>query len=265
MARSETSGPSTAEPETVLRTEGLTKTFGELVAVDDVDLAVERGEFRSIIGPNGAGKTTLFNLVSGALAPTEGAIHFHGEDITGLDPYERVRRGLSRSFQLTTVFDGLSVHENVRVAVQSAELDGMSRHELLLSETDEFEAINERTRRVLDRIDLADSAEERASTLPYGDRRRLEVGLVLATDPAVVLLDEPTAGMSGDETNEAIDLIQEVLAEKTVVLVEHNVDLVMDISDRITVLHRGRVLAEGVPSEISADESVQEAYLGGHE
>jgi branched-chain amino acid transport system ATP-binding protein len=141
----------------------------------------------------------------------------------------------------------------------------MSRHELLLSETGEFETINERTRSVLDRIDLADRAEERASTLPYGDRRRLEVGLVLATDPEVVLLDEPTAGMSGDETNEAIDLIQEVLAEKTLVLVEHNVDLVMDISDRITVLHRGRVLAEGTPSEISGDETVQEAYLGGHE
>lgn len=257
---------ATAVPdrETVLRTGGLTRKFGELVAVDDVDLAIEHGEFRSIIGPNGAGKTTLFNLISGALEPSSGSISLRGEDITDLGPPERVASGLSRSFQLTTVFNGLSVRENIRVAVQASEFSGLTHRSRFLSDTGELEAINDRTGVIIDRIQLSQFAETQASNLAYGDRRRLEIGLALATDPEVVLLDEPTAGMSGDETEATIELIENVLAEKTLILVEHDVDLVMRISDRISVLNSGEMIATGTPQEISNNSEVQDAYLGGY-
>jgi branched-chain amino acid transport system ATP-binding protein len=248
----------------VLRTRGLTRTFGELVAVDAVDLAVEAGEFRSVIGPNGAGKTTLFDLLSGALAPSAGTIHLRGEDVTARSPAERVRRGLARSFQLTTVFDGLTVRENVRLAAQATTLDDVGPRELLVGDTGGLAGVDARTDDVLARVALADRADERASTLAYGDRRRLEIGLVLAVDPAVVLLDEPTAGMSPEETTATIDLVESVLSDRTLLLVEHDVELVMDVSDRVTVLHRGRVLAEGTPAEVAADDDVREAYLGGY-
>ncbi|MFB6090789.1 MAG: ABC transporter ATP-binding protein [Halobellus sp.] len=248
----------------LLRTDGLTKRFGEFTAVDDVDLAVERGEFRSVIGPNGAGKTTLFNLISGAMTPTAGSITLGGRDLTDLAPAERVAAGLARSFQLTTVFDGLPVRENVRLAAQAAAYDGLSRAQQLFSDPSRFDDVNRRTAAVLDDLGLTDVAETRASDLSYGDRRRLEVGLVLATDPEVVLLDEPTAGMGSDETDETIELIREVLADRTVVLVEHNVDLVLRVSDRITTLGNGRVIATGTPEEIASDPDVQEAYLGGY-
>ena len=249
--------------DAVLRTENLTRRFGELVAVDDVNLAVREGEFRSIIGPNGAGKTTLFNLVSGAMAPTEGRVVFAGEDVTGLGPHERVRRGMGRSFQISNVFGGLTVRENVRLAAQSVVEGTFGPYEALLKPTGGFPEVLARTDEVLSRIDLDDQAGTVADALAYGDRRRLEIGIVLATDPELVLLDEPTAGMSGDETRETIDLIREVLAEKTLVLVEHDIDLVMELSDTITVLHYGRILAEGTPEEIAASDEVQEAYLGG--
>jgi branched-chain amino acid transport system ATP-binding protein len=266
MSRSESAGePGPAAGDVVLRTDGLTKKFGELVAVNDVDLAVERGEFRSVIGPNGAGKTTLFNLISGALPASSGTITFNGEDVTGLDPYERVKRGLARSFQITTVFNGLSVRENVRLAAQSTHIDEMGPQQVLFSDKESFERIESLTDDVLDRIGLDGRGATQASNLAYGDRRRLEIGLVLATDPDVVLLDEPTAGMSGDETTDTIALIEDVLAEKTLILVEHDVELVMSISERISVLHRGRLLAEGTPREISENEAVQEAYLGGYD
>jgi branched-chain amino acid transport system ATP-binding protein len=258
------SAPS-AGADVVLRTEGLTKRFDEFTAVDGVDLAVERGEFRSVIGPNGAGKTTLFDLVSGALAPTEGRIALLGEDVTALDPAERVARGLARSFQLTTVFDGLPVRENVRLAAQAAVLGELSEFRRLFADTASLGAVERRTDAVLDRVGLDAFADARASDLSYGDRRRLEIGLVLATDPEVVLLDEPTAGMSGEETAATVDLVEEVLAGKTLVLVEHDVDLVMRASDRITVLSGGRTVATGTPEEIAADEAVREAYLGGYE
>lgn len=253
------------DSDVVLRTSGLAKRFGELAAVDDVDLSVTRGEFMSIIGPNGAGKTTLFNLISGALTPSAGSITLLGEDITDLSPADRVGRGLARSFQLTTIFDGLTVYENVRLAVQSATMGGMSPWTRLFSKPENHNEINERTEEVINRIGLRNQAETRADTLAYGDRRQLEIGIVLATDPEVVLLDEPTAGMSGDETEATIDLIEDVLAEKTLILVEHDVDLVMRVSDRITVLHNGRIIAVGDPEEIAGNTQVQEAYLGGYE
>ncbi len=246
----------------VFETDGLTKQFGELVAVDRVDIAIEPGEFRSIIGPNGAGKTTLFNLATGTMSPTDGRIRFRGDDITDLRPHERVRQGIGRSFQITNVFGGLTVHENVRQAVQATRMNDMSLWDRFTRNRTSFDSILERTETVLRRIDLLDHADESAAALAYGDRRRLEIGLVLATDPDLVLLDEPTSGMSADETAETIDLIDDVLADRTLVIIEHDIDVVMDISDRVTVLDRGRELATGTPSAIAANEHVQEAYLG---
>ncbi len=261
-----TTEPDSADSTTpILETEGLTRRFGELAAVDEVDLSVPAGEFRSIIGPNGAGKTTLFNCVTGALQPSAGAVRFAGTDITGLSPHERVQRGIGRSFQITNVFAGLTVRENVRLSAQAVEASSLSAVDWLARSKDGFSAVTDRTEGVLDRIGLAARGDERAGALAYGERRRLELGLVLATDPELVLLDEPTAGMSPEETQRTLDLIDAVLADRTLLLIEHDVDLVMDVSDRITVLHRGRELTTGTPAEVADDEAVRSAYMGGVE
>ncbi|AFZ72464.1 ABC transporter ATP-binding protein [Natronobacterium gregoryi] len=249
--------------DVILRTEGLVRKFGEFTATDHVDLAVERGECRSIIGPNGAGKTTLFNLITGALSVTDGTIYFDGEEVTDLSPPERVRRGMGRSFQISNVFGGLTVRENVRLAAQSVSRDEYSLVESLFKPTDSYDGMNEETERILTRIGLENVAEEEADALAYGNRRRLEIGVVLATDPDIVLFDEPTAGMSVEETQETIDLIEEVLVDQTLLLIEHDIELVMELSDRITVLHRGQILAEGTPEDIAGNQAVQDAYLGG--
>ncbi|EMA50935.1 MULTISPECIES: ABC transporter ATP-binding protein [Halococcus] len=249
--------------DAVLETEGITKRFGELTAVDRVDLTVEAGEFRSVIGPNGAGKTTLFNCITGALSPTEGTVWFRGEDITNLPSHDRVRRGLGRSFQITNVFGGLAVRENVRLAAQSIFDDDISGRDAMFRDKNSFGDVAAHTDEVLDRIGLASHADERAETLAYGDQRRLEIGIVLATDPDLVLLDEPTAGMSSEETRATMDLIEDVLADRSLLLIEHDIDLVMRVSDRITVLTRGEVLAEGSPESIAGDDDVRDAYLGG--
>jgi branched-chain amino acid transport system ATP-binding protein len=248
--------------EYILVTDGLTKQFGKLTAVDEVDLAVERGEFRSVIGPNGAGKTTLFNLITGALRPSDGTVLFDGTDVTTVAPHRRVALGLGRSFQITNVFGGLTVRENVRLAAQAVESD-ISLREALFRDKESFQNVTDRTDRTLNRIGLADRAGELAETLAYGDQRRLEIGLVLATEPKLVLLDEPTAGMSNEETQATIDLIGEVLADQSLMLIEHDIDLVMRVSDSITVLNRGEVLSTGEPDEVAADEAVRDAYLGG--
>ncbi|WP_158059064.1 ABC transporter ATP-binding protein [Halorussus halophilus] len=254
---------STTDP--VLRTENLTKRFGSFTAVDEVNLTIPDGEFRSVIGPNGAGKTTLFNCITGALTPSEGRVFLRESDVTRLPPHERVHRGMGRSFQISTVFGGLSVRENVRLAAQSVaeERGGISAPQKLFRPTGRFSAINERTDDVLSEIGLAERAEESARNLAHGDRRRLELGLVLATDPELVLLDEPTAGMGSEETQRTIRLIEDVLADRTLLLIEHDIDLVMNLSDEITVLNRGQVLATGSPERIASDEAVQQAYLGG--
>ncbi|EMA17872.1 ABC transporter ATP-binding protein [Haloarcula argentinensis] len=249
--------------ETVLETDGLTKRFGKLTAVDDVSLSVADGEFRSVIGPNGAGKTTTFNLITGALSPSEGAVRFKGEDITNVAPHERVGRGLGRSFQITNVFGGLTVRENVRLAAQSVYSDEINPGEALFRDKNGFDEIAEQTRTVLEQIGLRDRADEHAEALAYGDQRRLELGLVLATDPALVMLDEPTAGMSSEETQATMNLIDEVLSDRSLMLIEHDIDLVMRVSDRITVLTRGEELASGTPEEIANNEDVRDAYLGG--
>jgi len=249
--------------DALLVTDGLTKRFGELVAVDDVSLTVEQGEFRSVIGPNGAGKTTLFNCITGALTPSSGTVTFDGADVTDLPPHRRVRRGIGRSFQITNVFGGLTVRENVRLAAQAVAEPEFSPLDLLYRTTDSFPAVTERAAEVLDRIGLAEDADRRADALAYGDRRRLEIGLVLATDPKIVLLDEPTAGMSAEETRATMDLIDEVLSDRSLLLIEHDIELVMDVSDRVTVLQRGRELTTGTPAAVADDEEVQRAYLGG--
>jgi branched-chain amino acid transport system ATP-binding protein len=256
------SADASVPEDVILYTEDLTKRFGDLVAVSSVDLQIESGDVYSVIGPNGAGKTTLFNLITGWLSPSRGRVVFDGTDVTDYPAHERVQRGMTRSFQITNVFEGLTVQENVRLAVQSAEYPSMGTRETLLWGTDRFEEIERRTKDVLAQVELLDRADMRANEMAYGDKRRLEVGLILATDPALVLLDEPTAGMSSDETNETIDLITDVLEDRTLLVVEHDVDLVMNISDRIIALNYGEVIAQGTPTEIANDDAVQEAYLG---
>jgi branched-chain amino acid transport system ATP-binding protein len=247
----------------LLETHDLTRRFDELVAVDHVNLSVEAGEFRSVIGPNGAGKTTLFNTITGALRASEGQVVFDGEDVTDLPSYERVRKGIGRSFQITNVFGGLSVLENVRLAAQAIPSRQMSQGAQLFRDKRRFEDVTDHALGVLEDVGLAERADERASTLAYGDQRRLEIGLVLATDPEVVLLDEPTAGMGVEETKATMDLVDDVLADQTLLLIEHDIDLVMDVSDRITVLNRGSVVTTGTPEEVASNEEVQAAYLGG--
>ena len=249
--------------ETVLETDGLTKRFGELTAVDNVSLSVEDGEFRSVIGPNGAGKTTTFNLITGALNPTEGTVEFKGEDITNVSPHHRVRRGLGRSFQITNVFGGLTVRENVRIAAQSVYDDDINPASAMFADKNSFDEITDQTAKVLDQIGLRERGDEKAETLAYGDQRRLEIGLVLATDPDLVMLDEPTAGMSSEETQSTMNLIGDVLADQSLMLIEHDIDLVMRVSDKITVLTRGQELATGTPEEVANNEDVRDAYLGG--
>jgi len=246
-----------------LQTVNLTKNFGELVAVDQVNLSVESGEFRSVIGPNGAGKTTLFNCITGALQPSEGRVLLNDEDITDSPSHERVRKGIGRSFQITNIFGGLSALENVRLAAQAIPSRELKMRTRLFRQTSKFEDLTAQARDVLDQIGLSEHAETRASTLAYGDQRRLEIGLVLATEPDIVLLDEPTAGMSTEETEATMKLVDEVLADQTLLLIEHDIDLVMDVSDRITVLNQGDVITTGTPEEVASNDEVQEAYLGG--
>jgi branched-chain amino acid transport system ATP-binding protein len=247
----------------ILETDGLTKRFDSLVANDDIDLAVEDGSTHSVIGPNGAGKSTLFNVITGMLKPSEGTVTFNGDDITGLPPHKVARHGLARSFQITDVFDGLTALENVRVAAQYGE----AIHSAMWRSADRLSASHERAHGILEDIGLADRAHQRASEFAYGDRRKLEIGITMATDPDLLMLDEPTAGMGREDTVSTIQLVQRLSNERgfTLMLIEHDLEIVMSISDTITVLQGGRVISEGSPEEVSADEEVQRAYLGGAE
>ena len=243
----------------VFRTEGLTRRFSGFTAVNAVTLEIPENGVRTIIGPNGAGKTTFFNLLSGLLPPDEGRIFFRERDITGLPSYERARLGIARSFQITNIFGRLSVHENVRLAVQAL---GDGKTNFFLPPKN-GRAIRNRTDQILNDIGLWEQRETRAENLSHGDQRRLEIGLVLASDPPVLLLDEPLAGMSPTETHETVELITRIATPgRTIVLVEHDIDVVMQISTTITVFETGAVLATGTPQEIRANEAVQRAYLG---
>jgi branched-chain amino acid transport system ATP-binding protein len=245
----------------MLRTAGLTRRFGGLVAVDDVDFRLG-DELCSLIGPNGAGKTTFFDLLTGALAPSDGTIELRDGDgwvdVTGASPHEVAARGVHRSYQVTNVFPTLSVAENVRVAVQAATDDATTfwRH------SDAFDAHHEEAARILERVGLADRADRPAEALSHGAKRQLEVAIALAGDPDVLLLDEPNAGVSSESVGDIIDLIEDVATDHAVLLVEHNMDIVMEVSDRVVVLHQGSVIADGTPGDVRGDSAVQRAYLG---
>lgn len=264
----------------MLRTSGLTKRFGGLTAVDDVDFALGDDELCSLIGPNGAGKTTFFNLLTGVLDPTEGTVALrtgeggdaHGDgngetdgdgwrDITGAAPHEIASLGVHRSYQVTNVFPNSTVLENVRVAAQAAGGDGAN----FWRNAGQLEQYLEEAYAILDRVDLADRADEPASALSHGAKRQLEVGVALAGDPDVLLLDEPNAGVSSESVDRVVDLIEDVATDHAVLLVEHNMDIVMEVSDRVVVLNQGAVIADDEPAAVRDDPAVQRAYLGGYE
>jgi len=246
--------------EIILETRNLRREFGALVAVADVSVKVKAGSFHSIIGPNGAGKTTFFNLLSGNLAPTSGQVFYKGEDITRLPVHRTVHKGIGRSFQITNIFPNLTVLENIRLASQALGNDNFK----LFRSYRAYPRYEQRAWQVIEQVGLAERALFLARTLPHGDQRKLELGMILAPDPEVLLLDEPTAGMASEQVPELMALIREIQAagDKTIMLVEHNMNVVMNVSDTITVMHYGEVLAEGSPQEISANETVQKAYLG---
>jgi len=242
----------------ILKTENLTKQFGGLTAVANVDFHLGKNEVQSIIGPNGAGKSTLFKLINGELKPTQGRIWFNGEDITGLEQHIISHKGIATSYQITNIFPKLTTYENVRLAVQSRKTSYN-----LWSKAKSHETINEKTEEILKRIGLWDRRDHLAVNLSYGNQRHLEIGVALGTAPILLLMDEPTSGLSPIETRETVELIKEVARGLSVILVEHKMKVVMDLSDKITVLHEGEVIAWGNPQEIRANEMVRRVYLGG--
>ncbi len=245
----------------LLETRGLGRVFGALRAVADVSITVEPGELRAVIGPNGAGKTTLFHLISGLLPPSSGRVFFRGEDVTELRSPERCRRGISRTFQITSIFPELSVLENVRMAVQ-LKAGGNFR---LIGGRALLEKSEARARESLAALGLAERADALASTLPHGDHRLLEIAMTVAQEPALLLLDEPTQGLSPEDTTATVAVIRRIARERnlTIILVEHDMDVVFDLADRVSVLHFGTLIADGTPDEVRANADVQTAYLGG--
>ena len=241
----------------ILEVQGLTQRFGSFVALDDISASFQPGRLSAIIGPNGAGKSTFFNVVSGAFAPTAGRLRFKGEDITGTPQHEFARRGIAKSFQITNVFKQLSAHENVRVAVQMRH----SRYGLFKPRAANT-GWSDRASDLLTRVGLADQRHRPAADLAHGQQRALEVAMALAAEPELLLMDEPTAGMSPEETLVMMDLITALAAERSVILVEHKMKLVMGICERLLVLHHGQFLAEGTPDEIRANAEVRRVYLG---
>ena len=247
--------------DVILETRGLTKEFLGFTAVKNVDLQVKRGTIHALIGPNGAGKTTVFNLLTKFLTPTSGSIHYNGADITAERPADVARRGMVRSFQISAVFPHLSVRDNVRVALQR--MLGTSFH-FWRSERS-LDRLNDRAGALLAAVGLDDAAEIAAAELSYGRKRALEIATTLALEPEMLLLDEPMAGMGHEDIGRITDLIRKVAASRTVLMVEHNLSVVADLSDTITVLTRGQILAEGSYAEVSKNSEVVEAYMGtGH-
>jgi len=244
----------------VLETRGLTIRFGGHVAVDAVSCRFEPGSLTAIVGPNGAGKTTYFNLISGQLPASAGQVLLYGEDVTRDSAPLRTRKGMGRAFQLTNLFPNLTVLENVRLAVQARAGTGLNLVSMWASHSE----LTEKAERFLERVALAGRRATLASGLSHGDQRKLEVAILLALEPAIFMFDEPTAGMSVDEVPVILDLIHEIRAQKdkTVLLVEHKMDVVRSLADRIIVLHQGQLVADGAPAEVIASPIVQEAYLG---
>ena len=244
----------------ILETRSLSKSFGALVAVKDVTLSIEAGSLHSIIGPNGAGKTTLFNLLTGAFPPTSGRIVFDGTDITGTPANRIAHLGLARSFQRTNVFPAFSLLDNVWTAAFAT---GRSWNGLLWRKTDQYPEALERARGALSDVGLLNKANQLAREISHGEQRQLELAIALAAAPRVLLLDEPAAGLSPEETRNMVALVRKLKGRYTIVLIEHKIDIIMSVSDRISVMHFGSLIAEGPPQEIQRNPEVRRAYLGG--
>jgi branched-chain amino acid transport system ATP-binding protein len=242
----------------ILETKGLYHDFKGLEVLFDVNLEVKEGERHAIIGPNGAGKTTLFNVITGTYQPRRGQVFFKGKEVTGAKPNELTRLGMGRSFQITSTFNRLTAFQNIRLAILSKR--GIRFQ--LFRKVDKMQDITKETDEVLKRINLDRERDMPAGVLSYGKHRSLEISLALATDPDLVMLDEPTAGMSRDETHYAVELIRRLTEGKTAVIIEHDMDVVFSLADRITVLHYGQILATGPPQEIRENQAVKDAYLG---
>jgi branched-chain amino acid transport system ATP-binding protein len=242
----------------ILELKEIYKDFDGLEVLFGINLAIQEGERHAIIGPNGAGKSTLFNLITGKYLPSRGQIFFKGQDVTGTSPFKLNRSGMARSFQITNIFRTMNVFQNVRNAI-------LSKNKIrynMFSSLSRMDEVNRQTEKMLEQIGLVDRKDAVAGELSYGQQRALEIGLTIATDPDLILLDEPTAGMSSEETREAVKLIERVTAGKTLVIVEHDMEVVFSIANRISVIYYGEVLASGPPGEIRQDQKVKDADLG---
>ena len=245
----------------ILQASGLSKRYGGLTANADIDFSVNRGEVRGIIGPNGAGKSTLFKMLTCEVPPSAGKIVFEGRDITGMSVTDVCQLGLTKSYQVNQLFNRLTVRENLMIAAL-AELRGKFRLDLLRSITG-IPGLNAQIEHVLKLVNLANRPDVPVAQLPYGEKRRLEIGLALASSPSLLLLDEPLAGMSPQERIETVKLLKSISEGRTLIIIDHDMDSLFELAERVTVLHEGRVLVEGTPQEIKGNASVQEAYLGG--
>jgi branched-chain amino acid transport system ATP-binding protein len=242
----------------ILETKSISHDFSGLNVLFDVNLEVSEGERHAIIGPNGAGKTTLFNVITGTYHPSEGDVYFKGRKVTGFKPHKMVRRGMGRSFQITSTFSRLTAFQNIRMGI-------LSKRDIrfnMLRMLDKMQDVTAETEEVLKRINLDGERDIPAGQLSYGKSRSLEISMALATDPDLVMLDEPTSGMSVDETHNAVELIRRLTEGKTMVIIEHDMDVVFSLADRITVLQLGTILASGPPEEIRDNQAVKDAYLG---
>ena len=251
---------SAADTSVILRTTGVSKSFGKFLALNSITAEFERGVITSIIGPNGAGKSTYFNLLSGAFPPSRGRVEFEGRDVTNLPQHRFAHLGIAKSFQITNIFPQLTVRENVRVGLQAF----VSRYDIWRPRAS-LPGLIERADALLAMVGLQDRRERWARDLAHGEQRALEIGMALAADPKLLLLDEPTAGMSPEETRVMMDLIVKLAGERTVILVEHKMKLVMGISQRVMVLHHGELLAQGTPAEVRQNDQVKRVYLGQRE
>jgi len=249
------------EDRVILSVKNLSRAFGKFYAIKDVSLEVKKGEITALIGPNGAGKTTFYNVVTGKYRPTTGRITFMGRDITGLPPHKIARRGLGRSFQITNIFLENTVEENILAALVAYHGKGLS----LFRSMESYGALKEEAHQILEMLGLAHRAGEVAKKLAYGDKRLVEIGIALAGHPKMIMLDEPTAGMTPEETDRMVAMIQDLFQETgiTFFITEHDMKVVFSMAHRILVLHQGSLLAQGIPEEIRTNPQVREAYLGG--